>query len=1075
MRNNNLQNKSPGVFLESKWENKNANGGRNLPKKIIYTSTILESFDRERHIEVSAAYGLVERAGLSVKKLKEVINAGKIYVYYIKGKRYIDRVDIGRIFHVRKKNKEGLTIRRYFTDGKKNPFDSVEYEVKNLSIKNYKTGEVIFSMQAEFPAGWSSTAASIVAQKYFYKPNSQKCKEKVIAKIGREYEFSPRHLINRVTNFIAESGWRLGYFKTEDDKDVFADELKFLQINKMFAFNSPVQFNAGLYSEYGVVGSPGKNYWKDPQNGEVRAISRGEYIRPQCHACFIKGPNDDLKSILNHTIDEGSVFSSGSGIGHDIGTLRGMGEPLSGGGKASGPMSFFKVYDIGAGTIKSGGKSRRAARMTTMRYQHPDILEFIRCKVKEDKKALVLIKNGYSPGMDGEAYTTVAFQNTNISVRLDSDFFHKVENGGKVELKRVSDGKVVDKIPADMLLKEISFGSWRVGDPGVQYETPIQKMHTCKNSGRINSSNPCSEYMFLNDTSCNLASTNLVAFSNDRGIFNFKHFNVANRLIAIAQDIINNAASYPISGIADVSPEFRTIGLGYANLGALLMRKGIAYDSDEGRNFAAVITALMTGEAYVASAEMADKIEPFIHYEFNEKPMSRVMKLHQESLDQINWEGIPSELKESTYDVWKSVLENGKKFGYRNAQTTVLAPTGTISYLMDCDTTGVEPAVALQIHKELAGGGNITLVNNEVRNALKNLDYNPDEVDNISQFIEKHNSVTGAPGLDINHYNIFSTALGNVHGEGAISFEGHVKMLGVLQPFISGAISKTNNLPESATVKDISDGFMLGHKLGVKALSIFRNNSKPISALSFVGRSHEELKRGEKKELPKKRSGIIREVKFGGTSFHVITGEYDDGTLGELRLEAYKAGSTMAAMLKGIGIDTSTALKRGVHLKDMLDKNIGQVFEPRGYTDHEYIQTTSSIRDFVFRLLAIEYLGRTEYATSPELVDIRTTRGYENGAFKVYAMEDVDDWNIDHVIDHPELGGYTKQQAVLTNFEPKLPQKHLGSFVQPPVKEMEGSQSRGIPCTGCGNLMMQTAPNCFSCKNCGEKVGGCGL
>jgi len=593
----------------------------------------------------------------------------------------------------------------------------------------------------------------------------------------------------------------------------------------------------------------------------------------------------------------------------------------------------------------------------------------------------------------------------------------------------------------------------------------------------------CSEYMFLNDTSCNLASTNLLAFSDEKGNFDFEKFNVANRLIAIGQDILNNAASYPIVDIAELSPEFRTIGLGYANLGALLMRKGIAYNSKEGRNYAAAITALMTGRAYEASAEIAEKLEPFVHYEFNQKPMIKVMRTHQGNLDYIVWDEIPQDLKNATYDVWRKVIEKGKKCGFRNAQTTVLAPTGTISYLMDCDTTGVEPAVALQIHKDLAGGGTITLVNNEVRNALKNLKYKHDEVDNICAFIKKRNTVIGSPHLSHGHYDVFATALGNARGEGSIPFEGHVRMLGALQPFLSGAISKTNNLPESATVKDIYDGFVLGYKLGVKALAIFRNNSKPVSPLNFGGEDVIELRRGEKKELPKKRAGIIREVKFGGTSFHVITGEYDDGTLGELRLEAYKAGSTMAAMLKGIGIDTSTALKRGVHLKDLLDKNIGQTFEPRGFTDHEYIQSTVSIRDFVFRLLAVEYLGRTEYATSPTMVDVKKLRGYQNGAFRIYAMQEIDDWDIDHVLESPELGGFEKAQTSLMNYSSVDPvpigegvhDKQLDHFIQIPGDNPDSSESRGIPCTGCGNLMMQTGPNCFNCRNCGEKVGGCGL
>ena len=558
-----------------------------------------------------------------------------------------------------------MTIERYFTDGKTNPFDTVgPYGRRKLEIKEFKTGELIFQMDdAEFPESWDNVHAQIVAQKYFSKPNKEQWKKKLKEKIGNDHEYSIKNLITRVTNFIADEGYKLGYFETEEDKKAFADELKFLQISRRFAFNSPVQFNAGLYNEYGIEGSPGINYFKNPETGEVSKIENGCNIKPQSHACFIKGPRDNLESILKHIIDEGGIFSSGSGIGQEIGALRAQGEPLSSGGKSSGPMSFFQIYDRAAGSIKSGGKSRRAARMTTMRVQHPDSLDFIRSKVKEDKKCLTLMQAGYSTGMDGEAAATTAFQNTNISVRVDDSFMEQVKNNGEIELKRIIDGKVVKKESARKILQEISFGSWRVGDPAIQYETKIQEMHTCKNSGRINSSNPCSEYMFLDDTSCNLGSHNLLEYSDEKGNFKVDEFRRAIYLTTIAHDILNDASSYPVEDIARISPEFRTIGIGYANLGALLMRKGFAYDSEEGRAVASAITALMTGTAYEASSDLAEKLGHFTHFEFNKKPMLDVMEKHRKNLDDILKEMFACETCGKNFKIIPQELKLRKKLG----------------------------------------------------------------------------------------------------------------------------------------------------------------------------------------------------------------------------------------------------------------------------------------------------------------------------------------------------------------------------------------------------------------------------
>jgi len=1039
-------------------------------KKFAYSPMNLRSYDRERHIPVSDAYKLLKDQGnrrLSQKKLKDAITQGGIRVYEFKDQKYLDRLDIGRVYHQVPETRKGISIDRYFTKEGEDPFASVgEYREVELHID--KGDNPDFHMDnALFPVSWDNQVANnIVGDKYFFKPGDKDWREKLREKIGRDHEFSPRHLISRVTNFIVNKGEELGYFATERDREAFRDELKWLQIQQRYAFNSPVQFNAGLFDEYGVKGSQGIIYRRDPKTGKVEKVENGEYIHPQCHACFILGPSDDLESIVQHSVDEAAIFASGSGIGQDIGTLREEGASLSQGGMASGPLSFLKIYDDGAGTIKSGGKSRRAARMTTMRYQHPDIMAFIKSKVGEDKKTLLLMQHGYEGGMDGEAVRTVTFQNTNISVRLDDDFFEKLEKGENIELRRVVTGEVVGEVSTERMLKEISFGSWRIGDPAVQYESEIQEMHTSKNSGRINSSNPCSEYMFLDNTSCNLGSHNLLAYSDSEGNFNVDEFRRGVWLSAIASDILNDAAGYPVEKIARISPEFRTIGVGYANLGGLLMRRGIPYDSEEGRALAGAITALMTGTTYEASADLAEKLKPFTHFEFNRKPMLEVMRRHTENLDDVSWEHVPKDLKKASYDSWDRVGERGKKVGFRNAQATVLAPTGTISYLMDCDTTGIEPGTSLKITKNLAGGGNLILVNEEVPNALRNLGYTPEQIGDIKGFIEKENMIIGAPHMNPDHYDVFDTAFGNVEGRGAISFEGHVRMVAAAQPFISGAISKTNNFPESATVKDIYDGYLLGNELDLKALAVFRYNSKPTSALDFGGRDFRQLERGAKDDLPERRSAFETEVTIDGVPIHVIASEYENGIPGQIAFLSFKGGSDLGTILTTSGIQASRALKRGVSLKALTTGWIGHEFSPKGLVQgHPYIKTALSPLDFAGKLLRLEYLGDTEMAAEPEKVNIKDLRGFKTGAFRAYARMNVDPWDIDQVLEDSELGGFIDGDEVVKSF--KDPEDS--------DKKNKGNPRRGKLCGDCGKLTMeQTNPGCWKCTACGDTVGGCG-
>jgi len=1041
-----------------------------------YTKFPLDDFIPDRHLELSKSYDLVGSQNLDAGRLNSAVVDGEIKIYEHKGKKYLDRFDIGRVYQNNVPNKKGLTIDRYFTDGVKDIKDSVgPWAPRVVEIKRKTDNgeiETVFKMDdANFPVSWDNNDASIVASKYFFKPKKADWQKKIADKIGVDHENSFYHLVTRVSTFFAEEGDKLGYFATEKDKNNFREEILWLQLNRKFAFNSPVQFNAGIFHEYGIEGNKSGNFFKNPETGEIESTSFGEYVHPQCHACFIAGPQDDLEKIASHFGDETRVFSAGSGIGQNIGVLRGKGESLSGGGKSSGSMSFLRLYDKNAGSIKSGGKSRRAARMSQMRYNHPDILEFVEAKIEEDHKSLILMKKGYSQGMDGEAYTTVDLQNTNLSVRLDDCFFEQLQRGREIELYNVVDGSIAGKISAEFLMKKIAFGSHRIGDPGVVYESKVNQMHTCSNSGRQNASNPCSEYMFLDDTSCNLASINILNFSDNSGKLSIEDYSRAARLIEIALDIANNAASYPIKRIAEISPEYRTTGLGYGNLGAYFMRKGIAYDSEEGRALAGAITALTTGVAYETSAELSEHLGSFVHFEFNKKPMLEVMKTHKASLENILWEHVPGDLKKSVTDSWNNVLTRGEIVGFRNAQTTALAPTGTISYLMGFDTTGIEPSISLVIEKNLAGGGKLILTNREVENALINLGYNERQINDVKKFIEKRKTLFGAPHVNPDHYPVFDTAFGDAEGHGSISIDGHIKMMAAAQPFISGGISKTINMPNSATVKDIYDGFIMGYELGLKGLTPFRNGSKPSSALGFGDKSFIELKRGEKEELPSLAPSFRHEFKISGVPFLLSIGEYPDGRPGEIVMNCY-SDSMLGNLLKGTGIDASTALKDGVKLERLVSKWIGSNFEPNGFITidnprgaHPQIKSCLSVKDFLGKFLLLHYLGRTEFATEPDKVDIRSLRGFNNGAFITYRRMQIDDWDFKQVINDPLLGGFVTDNSLVLATNGKNENNSNRKI----------SNTRGIACRGCGNLMIQTGPNCFSCSNCGDKVGGCGL
>jgi len=1030
------------------------------PKK--YSPIDMNAYDKERHILLEDSYNLIGKENLPREKIEKAIVNNEIAVYEFKGKKYFDRLDIGRVYHETSESKTGLTIDRYFTKLGENPFDSVKFASKDLKISD-KSGKVIFQMNGvEIPEWMDDVSAQIVAQKYFFNPDKPEWKEKIKTKLGVDHEYSLKHLNKRVADFFVDEGAKLGYFKTKEDRESFRDELYFMQINGMGAFNSPVQFNAGLFNSYGISGSAGINYYKDLTTGEIKEVENGEYIHPQCHACFIKGPNDNLESLSQNVIDEIGIFSSGSGIGHNCDNIRGNGEKLSGGGKASGPISFEMIYDRVAGSIKSGGKTRRAARMLSMEYKHRDIIDFIRTKVNEDKKAKTLMEAGFSSGMDGDAYTTVAFQNTNLSVRLDDDFFEAVKNNKEIELYNVNDGKVAGKFSADRMLKEIAYGSWRIGDPAIQYESKMNEMHTCKNSGRQRATNPCGEYSFLDNTSCNLFSHKLTSFLKKDGSFDVESYKHAVKIAAIAQDIANNVASYPVKEIAFISPEFSSIGMGYADLGSLLMRKGIAYDSEKGRAITGAISALMTGTVYETSIELAKALGTFTHYEFNKGHMNEVMKKHAKSLDDVLWDEVGDDnLKNASYNSWKNVLEKGNQFGFRNAQGTTIAPTGTISFLMGCSTTGIEPAMSLSIPKNLAGGGQVIIANKDVEIALETLGYKKEQIEDISKYVGNKNTLRNAPHVKQEHYKIFDTAFGNAKGEGSIGMNGHLKIMSAAQPFISGAISKTNNLPHEATVKQVYDCYIKGHELGLKGITMFRNDSKPISALTFGGESYKKLGRGEKEDLPTRRECFECEVEIGGTPIHILTSEYEDGRPGQIVFLSYKSGSTVKALLETHGIQASKSLKRGVNLEDAIAGWGGQEFQPNGLViGHPYIKTASSPLDFAYKVLKLEYLGDKEMAEKllQDKINLRDLRGANNGAFRTYERMKVDEWNIDSVLKDSETGGFVESSGF--NFS-----KGNGN---------SNGNSSGKVCNSCGNMMHQSGPNCFECETCGDKVGGCG-
>src|SRR5580658_6421088 len=837
------------------------------------------------------------------------------------------------------------------------PFDTVEWDKRTAHIKDENGGILFEQTDCEVPKTWSALATNVVVSKYFYgEPNTP------------ERESSVRQVIYRVARTIADWGIADGYFETREDGENFYRDLAWMCLHQYGSFNSPVWFNVGLYHQYGIKGSRGNYHW-DPKTG---AIHRPEtpYEFPQASACFIQSVDDNMEDIMRLATSEAMLFKYGSGTGTDLSTLRSAREKLSGGGIPSGPLSFMRVYDQIAAVVKSGGKTRRAAKMQSLKDWHPDILEFIQAKRKEERKARTLIESGeYDSNFNGEAYSSIMFQNANLSVRVSDEFMNAAVDGKKWKTHWVTDPKHAGpEHDAKYLLRQIADGTWYCGDPGVQYETTINRWHTCSNTGPINASNPCSEYMFLDDTACNLSSLNLKKFQEPDGRFNVERFRKAAAIFITAQEILVDHASYPTPAIAENSHRFRPLGLGYANLGSLLMSMGIPYDSDEGRGIAGALTALLNGQAYATSSRIASTLGPFAGYNENERPMLRVMEMHRNATDEID-AACPRFLKEAARQVWDECVESGRRFGYRNAQATVLAPTGTIAFMMDCDTTGIEPDIALVKYKQLAGGGMMKIVNRTVPEALKKLDYNAAEIEAIVKYIDEHDTIEGAPELRDEHLAVFDCAFKPKNGKRSIAWQAHVKMMAAAQPFLSGAISKTVNMPEESTVEDIENAYLEGWRLGLKALAIYRDGSKKSQPLN-TSKGADAKKVGAfqptRRRLPATRQSLTHKFSVGGHEGYITVGLFEDGQPGELFITMAKEGSTIGGLMDTIGTETSLGLQYGVPLRVFVDKFSHTRFEPSGWTTNQEIPHAKSVVDYIFRWLGIQFIPGYREANTPQ-------------------------------------------------------------------------------------------------------------
>jgi ribonucleoside-diphosphate reductase alpha chain len=826
-------------------------------------------------------------------------------------------------------------------------FETVEWEIRTAAIKG-ENGEVLFEQtDCEVPSTWSQLATNVVCSKYYYGEVNTP-----------ERENSVKQLIHRVSRTIADWGAHDGYFATPADAENFYRDLSWLCLHQVGAFNSPVWFNVGLYHQYGVKGAQCNWHW-DPETTTVKQ-PENPYEFPQGSACFIQSVQDNMEDIMELARSEAMLFKFGSGTGTDLSTLRSYREKLSGGGKPSGPLSFMRVYDQIAAVVKSGGKTRRAAKMQSLKIWHPDIMDFINCKQKEERKARVLIENGYDSNFNGEAYSSILFQNANLSVRVTDEFMQAVVEDKTWSTQWVTDPKRSGpQYPARDMLAKMAEGAWYCGDPGVQYDTTINRWHTCPNSGRINASNPCSEYMFLDDTACNLASINLMKFRQADGTFDVAGFQRACRIFFIAQEILVDHASYPTKRIAGNSHKFRPLGLGYSNLGSLIMASGLPYHSDAAYGLCGAMTALLHGAANLTSAELAAAVGPFDGFAENREPMMSVMRMHRDEVEKIN-DACPAYLKDAARQVWDSVLAEGKTHGYRNAQATVLAPTGTISFLMDCDTTGIEPDIALVKYKQLAGGGMLKIVNQTVPLALRTLGYDQPEIESILAYIDKNDTIEGASDLMTEDLPVFDCAFQPRNGTRSIAWQAHIGMMAAAQPFLSGAISKTVNMPRDTTPGDIASAYLEGWRLGLKALAVYRDGSKesqPLNTSSETDKAADKQKAAPRRErLPDTRKSITHKFSITGHEGYITVGLYDDGRPGELFITMAKEGSTIGGLMDCFGTAVSMSLQYGVPLEVYVSKFSHTRFEPMGHTKNPDIRIAKSIVDYIFRWLGITFL-----------------------------------------------------------------------------------------------------------------------
>jgi len=986
---------------------------------------------------------------------------------------------------VPKKHSPGLAFRRFFTKPTVSPYDEVEWDLRLAQITDAQ-GNVIFEQKdVEVPKDWSMTATNIVASKYLH------------GKIGTpEREKGVRQLVGRVAETIRDWGMAQGYFRTAEDSATFHDELVHILVRQYAAFNSPVWFNVGC--DRIEPNSDGRNWHWNPQTQNVEFGVTG-YSKPQCSACFINSVKDSLDSILTLAKTEGMLFKWGSGTGTNLSTLRGSTETLSGGGTASGPLSFMKGFDAFAGVIKSGGKTRRAAKMVILNVDHPDIIDFIECKQKEEAKAHALVAQGYDGSSpDSDAYSSIFFQNANNSVRVTDDFMYAVVRDTDFSTKTVTDGSVAKTFKAKELLRRISEATWHCGDPGMQYDTTVNRWHTSKNTARINASNPCSEYMFLDDSACNLASLNLLKFAPN-GTFDVEAYRHAVDILITAQEILVDNAGYPTEQIMRNSHDYRPLGLGYANLGALLMAAGLPYDSDGGRDYAACVTAIMCGEAYLQSSRIAEQcpaLSPATEptkknlsetnlgantmpggacpgWYINREPFLDVIRMHRASVNGINKNNVPQSVYDASKQCWDEALAHGEKHGYRNSQVTVLAPTGTIGFMMDCDTTGIEPDLALIKYKKLVGGGMIKIVNNTVPTALFKLGYNHDQADAIVSYIDATGTIEGAPHIKDDHLAVFDCSFKPAKGTRSIAYMGHLRMMAAAQPFISGAISKTVNLPNNASVDDITESYLQAWKLGIKAVAIYRDGCKQSQPLSAAGSKtanstkddariaaapHVEEAdlnsppRSVRHKLQEERASITHKFKVGDHEGYITVGLYPNGEPGELFVKMAKEGSTVSGLMDSFALAVSLALQHGVPLKVFCEKFAHTRFEPSGWSGNPDIGYAKSIMDYIFRWLQLRFLTGQQQLLFENL-RLRSAHGAADASSA--PASPVHDAVGESALRRPEAG----------TREPGAGSIHAADALSSLIDLGDAPT-----CSFCGSIMTRNG-SCYRCMSCGSTSG----